>query len=278
MEASAAAAAGAGFILVRHIDAKVDIAEPSRTILFSQDPSSLDLIAVEKFAVVATGVSAVGALEANSNADRFGATFEVSRFLAVAASLQPDQTTTFNDSDVDRGSREFLAFGDMPIAVPDGVVAKARVKISRYHSDVASALQIYREGAVSVGQSASWASTIFSYDNRSKVEPPSPCVDLTGIPRLLVSGPYIHLPAGEWRAVATFSVDSRAARHRYRFEWGGLEAFTSFETSPRQPGLYTIDMRHEWQRVAFAELRVVLLEGSLGGDLTFLGVEVTRVG
>lgn len=121
-----------------------------------------------------------------------------------------------------------------------------------------------------------WSPEIFSYDVK--------CVDLarsgqpfdiTGKPRFLISGPYVIMPAGIWKAKITLGFDDGASRSRFRIDWGEVESYQSQEIYPGRPGYFEIVMSHQWVDAAPAEVRLVQLEGVFDGHVTFGGVEIT---
>lgn len=141
------------------------------------------------------------------------------------------------------------------------------------------ALSLYREGPPQPGSSYVWAPEIFVID--SKPERPSAGdaeIDLAGRARCLVHGPYVVLPKGKWKASARFAVDTHASRHRFKFEWGSPDDFTSFEISPGKPGHFRVDLTHAFAEALLSELRIILPDSSLAGALTFEGVDLQMQG
>ncbi|WP_295240686.1 hypothetical protein [uncultured Brevundimonas sp.] len=121
-----------------------------------------------------------------------------------------------------------------------------------------------------------WSPEIFSYDVK--------CVDLarsgqpfdiTGKPRFLISGPYVTMPTGFWKAKIMLGFDDGASRSRFRIDWGEVESYQSQEFYPGRPGHFEIVMSHQWFDAAPAEVRLVQLEGVFDGHVTFGGVEIT---
>lgn len=121
-----------------------------------------------------------------------------------------------------------------------------------------------------------WSPELFSYDVK--------CVDLarsgqpfdiTGKPRFLISGPYVTMPTGFWKAKITLGFDDGASRSRFRIDWGEVESYQSQEFHPGRPGFFEIVMSHQWVDAAPAEVRLVQLEGVFDGHVTFAGVEIT---
>lgn len=137
------------------------------------------------------------------------------------------------------------------------------------------ALSLYSRGLPQVGSSCEWVQGVFFYDKSAQVEGASPgLLDIAGRARRLVSGPHLALPTGSWRAVATFSVDEMACFRRYRMEWGSASGFTHVDFSPGRPGIFSLEIHHEWRKPEPAELHLEMLESALVGRVEFLGATV----
>jgi hypothetical protein len=67
-------------------------------------------------------------------------------------------------------------------------------------------------------------------------------LDVRGGMRILIFGPYIHLPAGSWTARVFLGFSSEAAGHTFLVDAysGGQLASTSFQ--PERAGVYTVDI------------------------------------
>ncbi|AYG94288.1 hypothetical protein D8I30_03115 [Brevundimonas naejangsanensis] len=102
-------------------------------------------------------------------------------------------------------------------------------------------------------------------------------MDVAGRARALVWGPYDLMPAGVWRATATFLVDRWACRHTYRLEWGENATYASHAFVPGREGVFEVSAEYEWRAETGAELRLILAESSLGGVFEFFDVRVCRV-
>lgn len=99
-------------------------------------------------------------------------------------------------------------------------------------------------------------------------------IGLTGRARYLLYGAYHWLPRGAWTATIVFSVDQDATGHLFRIEWGGVSAFSQHVFRTQQPGKYKISITTVVDQATQAELRLVLANSSLAGELTILGVEL----
>lgn len=124
---------------------------------------------------------------------------------------------------------------------------------------------------------ATWAPELFNYDSRIILGGSAGQLDLTGRPRFIISGPYITLPAGRWRATYRLSFDTPASRLRFRVDWGSQNDYSSEEFVPGRPGVFEIIQEYAWTERAPSELRVILLEGVFDGRMTFSGAQVERI-
>lgn len=98
--------------------------------------------------------------------------------------------------------------------------------------------------------------------------------DLTGRRRILSWGPYDVLPSGCWQAVVRLAFDKRAASYIYAVELGSLKEIARHEFSPGKAGLYEIILDINFTRASRAEVRVILDQGVVGGEMGFYGAEI----
>jgi hypothetical protein len=143
---------------------------------------------------------------------------------------------------------------------------------------VRTALALFADGPPKPGLETVWSERIFQYDERAARDwEAAGQLDITGRPRILVYGPYLALPAGVWRARVRFAVDEQACRREFRIDWGAPTDFKSTSVSPKEPGVYEIEMEHAWPDSAMAEIRLLIMEGAFDGRLDFLGATVSYV-
>jgi len=141
------------------------------------------------------------------------------------------------------------------------------------------ALALYRDWPQAPQSSARWAPDIFRFDDRHPSVPGRDYViELAGRARALVYGPYIALRPGRWSITARFIVNEDAAAHRLRFEWGYPGSFASFTQSPGRAGEFALKITHDWREPATAEFKIIVAQGSLGGELEFIEAEIFREG
>lgn len=202
--------------------------------------------------------------------------------------------TLGNWTGVDRGHAS-LALSALPARgdvvkyiTPSTLIGARRIDVFTFFSielnrealtvdDVArdQALGIYRDGPPQPGSKHPWRPSTFVLDPKHRASPSGDiCIDLVGRARCLIHGPYVALPAGRWKAVVRFAVDEAACGHRLRFEWGSHDSFTSLESIVGRPGHFQAELTHIIAQSSLSEFRLILPESSLGGVLTFEGVDI----
>lgn len=124
---------------------------------------------------------------------------------------------------------------------------------------------------------ATWAPELFNYDSRIIPGGSPGQLDLTGRLRFMITGPYITLPPGRWRATYRLTFDAPGSRLRFRIDWGSQNDFISEEFSPGRAGVFEIVQEYTWAQPAPCELRIIVLEGVFDGRMTFSGAQVERI-
>lgn len=205
-------------------------------------------------------------------ADRRGGLQIASLILANAALLPQNTIYIFDDAP----GPTVRVGPDIDVAVPTTREEWDPAPAEQAYQD---ALALYRDWPQTPQSSARWAPDVFHYDDRHPSIPGQDyVVELAGRARALVYGPYIALRPGRWSITARFIVNQDAAAHRLRFEWGHIGSFASFTQAPGRAGEFTLTITHDWQEPATAEFKIIVAQGSLGGELEFLGAEIVRVG
>jgi hypothetical protein len=131
------------------------------------------------------------------------------------------------------------------------------------------ALLAYREG-FGTGRldEIVWKRDFFAFgEGNSPTEP----FDVAGGSRILIYGPYIHLPAGSWTAQAVLGFSPEAARHTFLVDiYGGVQlASTTFR--PEKPGVYKADLTFSVGEPSGQglEVRVMVTDDRAVGQLAF---------
>lgn len=138
-------------------------------------------------------------------------------------------------------------------------------------SRLANALAVFTQ------KRAIWSSDILSWNVQRSTGDEGVTFDLTGRPRILVFGPYIVMPKGRWRAVFQLAFDDYAARYLFRADWGGVESYKSQEFRPVKPGVFELEMTHDWAQRGACEFRLLVLEGVFHGQVTVSDIRVSKI-
>lgn len=142
--------------------------------------------------------------------------------------------------------------------------------------DLTNPLAIYNTLPPAPGASALWSTTVFSYTQRSEPDGGTPEINLCGGTRVLVQGPYFHLPVGRWRVTARFTIEPEDDAYLI-FEWGaGADVATCYGAF-HHAGSYEVVMDHVWVETGAAELRVWAERAHLFGKMTWLDCRVERL-
>ncbi len=138
-------------------------------------------------------------------------------------------------------------------------------------------LSVFDKLPIPVGATAAWTTDHFDYPHKREFFGGEPQVDLTGRPRGLVYGPFVHLPPGTWQMEIDVSVDPEGGRSPLRFEWGGGDAFVGHSVAVTVPGRYSLVLTNRWTETLTVQMRIWLTEGIFQGRFAFHGCRVTRV-
>lgn len=142
-----------------------------------------------------------------------------------------------------------------------------------------TALSLFAGGPPRPGTSAEWTRDLFRHTSTSGVVQGVPeRLDITGRGRILVFGPYVSLPPGDWRIRLRFWMDASAAKAAWRLEWGDQARFATHTFRPGRAGRFEVEISHRWEAAAPSELRLALDVPAVDGVLGFEGVWVDRVG
>lgn len=135
-----------------------------------------------------------------------------------------------------------------------------------------------RSSSTARGAVLNWSPERFRYDMReSELREAVNKMDVAGRARHLVWGPYEVLPAGCWRATARLIFDRWSCRHKYYLEFGAVADFVRHEFCPGRDGVFEFVTDHTWSESSRAELRIVMIESSLGGRFDFMGAQIEKL-
>lgn len=125
------------------------------------------------------------------------------------------------------------------------------------------------------GDVLQWPPEQFRYDMReAETRERMNRMDVAGRARYLVWGPYMVLPAGRWRATVRLAFDRWSCRHNYCFEFGAAQKTVKHEFTPGREGVFEFIAEQSWEKLTKAEVRVRMIESSLGGVFEFQGAEI----
>lgn len=265
----ARAAAEAGLVV---IDGAEDAGAPPEAIRITQDAAlALGAGASRIVALMPEPTTASEAVGDATGLETPSRDLHASLLLARAAALAPVHPV-ITAEDLAKKPAALTLFGALRLVPP-----RSRAELSRDPA-MAAAFQIYAATAPARDHPVVWAQPLFTHDARSLQGSIGPGVlDTTGRPRLMVSGPYLYLPPGAWRACIRFGVDAAAAKRQYRLDWGTRTEFVSEHVTPGAPGVYELELDFTWNQVDEAEMRLFIMEGSFTGTLIFQGMSVRPV-
>jgi hypothetical protein len=121
-----------------------------------------------------------------------------------------------------------------------------------------------------------WPRELFKWGD-DPVSAPPPSMDITGVPRSLVIGPYLSVSPGTWRVTATFEVDDDAALRFYLVSLGSGDDFSHERTFRLKPGRNELSVTHRFRAVGPAEFALGVPFGGFHGTLRFLGAAIEAV-
>lgn len=183
-------------------------------------------------------------------------------------------TRVISQNDVRANHQALSLFDDVTITPP-----KTRISVTRFNTapPTAAMLDLYQSGRpTAAGPASEWPATAFNLDGRfTRCDDGKVVFDITGRPRFMVSGPYIVLTPGRWLAKVRFSVDLDACKHRFRFDWGTQAKWFEHSFVPGRPGIFEIELRHDWEQSEACEMRIVLQEGSFSGEFVFYHAKIS---
>ncbi|MNS23808.1 hypothetical protein D3C72_556340 [compost metagenome] len=121
-----------------------------------------------------------------------------------------------------------------------------------------------------------WPAKLFRYaPNRTPASEPG-TIELVGPPRVLVFGPYIHLPQGRWDLTIEMEVDIDDMPITLAMAWGDHFDHPAASLRFRRSGRYRLDFSAEFQPTRPAELRISLPNALLHGQIRMEKAKLSR--
>jgi hypothetical protein len=114
----------------------------------------------------------------------------------------------------------------------------------------------------------------------NEVRPEGPCpdaIDITGIARFLVYGPYVPLAPGVWRAVVSLHLCPDASRRLLAVQFGAEPHYDTVELPARVPGSHTVAINHVRREAGLGQIRLWLKRPAFHGEVRFEGASIRRL-
>jgi len=246
------------------------VGDLSRTVLLVSDVDHARHLGPARWVVLATALGeAARAAPTVYDLPPEQGLWVVSRLLATASTLPA--VHWLEDSVLGLGTIDILP--GLTVAPP------RRERLDAIDESFVSALRVFEGGPPVPGRSAWWPCDLFGKDAGDRSTGDGFWrLDITGRSRILVFGPYISLPPGDWQARLRFWVDAPAARASWRIEWGDQTGFAFHSFQPGRAGRFEVRIVHRWETAAPAVMRLVLEVPAVDGTLGFEGLHVEQVG
>ncbi|HEX3920395.1 MAG TPA: hypothetical protein VHW60_23890 [Caulobacteraceae bacterium] len=109
--------------------------------------------------------------------------------------------------------------------------------------------------------------------------PGQPCpetLDLTGLGRILVYGPYEPVTPGLWTATLRLEVCADGATRPFQFDVVTGADVTETRFRPGRPGAFQVQARHAVDADGLMELRLWVMKPTFHGELRLLGATLER--
>lgn len=211
------------------------------------------------------------------------AVWQATLTLATLAAMAPEHRLIAAAALKASAGQPLALFPDLTVTPPAAAEAEAAAPPPEvdpaYLEAARRALSAFGEGRPAAGVPVRWDPPLFQYDARARRDVDEPDVlDTTGRHRILMWGPYFHLPPGEWRMTVRFELDAAAARRRLRIDWGEQTHYGSHEFVAGQDGFYELTLDHVHGVVGAYEFRILVMEASFDGLIRVQDVTITRIG
>ena len=115
------------------------------------------------------------------------------------------------------------------------------------------------------GQPAVWSAGLMWLAGVERTSLNDAPVDLTGRGRVLVFGPYMMLPPGQWRLTVVFDLDIGNAPVGLAFHWGIEGSAVCEEVEIGTSGRYRLHLDHAWIEPGSTQLHVSLPRAAFSG-------------
>ena len=140
---------------------------------------------------------------------------------------------------------------------------------------LADDLSLYADVPLKPGVTQQWSPDILTYHGADLVVGEEARISLIGRRRLLLNGPNIALPPGEW-TVRTRLTILEDCRPELLIEWGYQTSVASLTHRFEEPGTYEIELTFVWSEVAPADFRISLMTSMLHGEMSLAPLEIRK--
>jgi hypothetical protein len=104
-----------------------------------------------------------------------------------------------------------------------------------------------------------------------------PEIDVTGLPRFLIFGPFVTLEPGLWRASFEVELCSDAAQRVFALQFGVEPDYTTLDVPRGRSGVRHIAIEHMLMAAGAVQLRFWLKKAAFHGYARFNGATVERI-
>jgi hypothetical protein len=245
---------------------QIDMAslEPgSAAILVTSDPQMADLEGVESWTVLGADPVHAAALLVERLGMGKDSLWHIARRGAVADVLLRRGGALFDAADA---IIDIAGFGPVAGPPPEGPLKAA---------GSAGPLALYANLPVPVGAKATWLPDVYKLP--TELHPGVESIDLMGLARLLIQGPYFDITPGTWALTVDLEIDAPGSGIPLSFEWGHGTDVTELSVTVRANGMYRVVLEHTWAEVSHADLRILLVRPTFHGQLRLVSSEVERI-
>lgn len=185
----------------------------------------------------------------------------------------------FSDADrlVRAGARGVRATDTATLHPDLGVIEPSAGPVPVQPFDPDHPLNFYWTLPTKLDAQVTWATDLFLFPSRSAPDGGSPEISLIGKPRVLMYGPYIHMPAGRWRATCPIVADTEGRAMRIEVHWGASEIAGGYPVDIRESGRYNLAVEASVVEAKPIELRILAPRPALEGRLSVGRVSVERL-
>jgi len=105
-------------------------------------------------------------------------------------------------------------------------------------------------------------------------------LDISGGARILIFGPYIHLPPSLWTAQVWLGLSAEASGHKFLIEVYSGEQLAAASLQPAAGGIFAVDLNFSLDEpnAEGLEIRIIVTDDNAKGRLAFGEVVLTPVG